>query len=715
MRKKRLFIFLIALIVVMGVLWGYLYHNETLLPFDKKLTDTLFKIRGPQPASDDIVIVDIDEKSLHALGQWPWPRIKIARILRNLAEAEAAVIGFDIVFSEPDNSSPKRVFEAYGIHDRNVPDYDLLLARAVSESPTILGFFFDFEAQGSEPGDIPEIPALFIEHNKPMKRSFILEAQRIVPNIPVIQNSAYSSGFFNTLPDLDGIVRSVPLLIRYDGMLFPSISLEMVRAMMQSGRIDIDYSESGVAGIRMGTLHLPTDRFGRLTVNYRGPGKSYTYLSAADIYDRNFDAEKIRGKIVLIGTSASGLLDLRATPFDSTFPGVEVHATAIDNMINGDFVTVPDWVEAADTTLLLALALITILIFSYAPPLATVLLSLSLFVAFFGFDYYLFANRHILLNMAFPTLLIILLFLVLSMFNYLFETRVKEKIREKFAKKVSPQVVDALLQNGISDAFETQQKEVTIFFSDIRSFTSISEALGDPKQLVDLLNRYLTPMANIIMDRFGTIDKFIGDAIMAYWNAPKEHPNHEDAAAKSALLQLEALKKLNHTLSREGLPTLDIGIGIHTGLVTVGEMGSAGRSDYTIMGDNVNLASRIEGLNKFYGSRLIISESTKRGLKEDYTFRELDTVRVKGRKKPVTIYELLQTGKPSKQLHEELEEYHHALEEYKNGNFVAAEEKFRHLQKKNPHPLYALYISRCHTYALNPPQHFDGIFVFETK
>jgi adenylate cyclase len=715
--KRKLFLSLVLTIILgTGAVWAYLYHGSLLLPFDKKLTDTFFKIRGPLPASDDIVIVDIDEKSLRNLGQWPWPRIHMAKILENLSEAEAAVIGLDIVFSEPDNSSPKKIFRRYGIHDTDVPDYDAILAQTVAQTPTILGYFFDFtEAEEKNTREVPEIPAIFIERNKPDGIDFILEAKNIVPNIPIIQRAAYSSGFFNTLPDRDGIVRSVPLLVRYDDTLYPSISMEMVRILTQSDKVVVDYSPSGVTDIRLDGISLPTDRFGRLLINYRGPGKSYTYLSAVDIYSKNFNPRQIRGKIVLVGTSASGLLDLRATPFDSTFPGVEVHATAIDNMINGDFITIPDWVEAADIAVLLALGFAAFLIFSYASPLINALSSLALFAGFYLFGYFIFSEHHILLNMAFPTLLMILLFFALGTLNYLFEARVKERIREKFAKKVSPQVVEELLKSVDSDTFETKEKEVTIFFSDIRSFTSLSERLGDPKRLVNLLNRYLTPMTDIIMAQYGTIDKFIGDAIMAYWNAPKDLPNHEDAAVRAALMQIDALRDLNHTFSAEGLPRLDIGIGIHTGLVTVGEMGSEGRSDYTIMGDHVNLASRLEGLNKYYGTTLLISETTKRGLKGRYTLRRIDTVRVKGKENAVTIYEVLSTGAPDETMRAEMRRYEKALGLYTAGEFIEAKKIFMELFQKDPIRLYELYASRCEDYHRRAPANFDGVFEFTSK
>lgn len=672
----------------------------------------MFQIRGYQQPSPDIVIVDIDEKSLKELGQWPWPRNKVAKILYNLKNAGAGIIGLDIVFSEPDNSSPKKILKELNIDYPNAPDYDQIVAKAVSKTPTILGYMFDFE--NSNGFSAPEIPAIFIEKDRPKKQNFIIQAKGVIPNIPIIQNSAYSSGFFNTIPDSDGIVRTAPLIIKYKDFIYPSLSLEIVRAIIGANRVYINYSVSGVSSIKVGDLTIPTDRFGRLLINFKGPAKSYTYISASDIYNNKFDHNLVNQKIVLIGTSAPGLLDLKATPFDNVFPGIEIHTNIIDNLINKTFIAIPNWIETADILVMIILCLISIAIFSLVPPFLLTLFIPAVFGSFFIFLYKMLFKYHILLNAIFPLLLLISLFFISTIINYFYEIRLKEIIKKKFAKKVSPQVMEELLKNSESDAFDIKEKEITIFFSDIRSFTTISEEIGDPKRLINLLNRYMTPMVDIIINKRGTIDKFIGDAIMAYWNAPQSIENHPDMAVESALKQLERLKELNKEFKKEGLPLIKIGIGIHTGAAIVGEMGSFGRSDYTAIGDSVNLASRLEGLNKYYGTHIIISHFTKSKLQNSYTLRELDTVLVKGKKEPVTIYEVIQVKEPDEELKSELNLYENALHAYKNRDFHHAKQLFETIDKKFPKTLYKIYIKRCDQFMKNP-ENFTGVHIFTTK
>ncbi|WOE69580.1 adenylate/guanylate cyclase domain-containing protein [Hydrogenimonas thermophila] len=714
MNKKKLYIISTSIIVTLSIIFGYLYHYELLNPFDKKIVDLMFKIRGYQIPSKDIVIIDIDEKSLNELGQWPWSRNKVAKILYNLKNAGAGIIGLDIVFSEQDNSSPKKILTELGIEYQNAPDYDEILAKAVSETPTILGYIFDFENDSNLEGSSPEIPVIFIEKNRPKELDFIIKAKRAILNIPIIQNNAYSSGFFNTIPDNDGIVRTVPLIVRYDDSIYPSLSLEIVRAIIGVNKVYINYTSSGVTSVQMNDLIIPTDRFGRLLVNFKGPAKSYTYLSASDIYNNKFNYDLINGKIVLIGTSASGLLDLRATPYDSTFPGIEIHANTIDNLINQTFITIPDWIEVADILVMITICLISVIIFSITPPFLLTLFIPLIFGGFFIFLYKMLFEYHILLNTIFPLLLLISLFSISTIINYFYEIRIKEIIKDKFAKKVSPQVVEELLNSPESDAFDIKEKEITIFFSDIRSFTSISEQIGNPKRLIELLNRYMTPMVDIIINNKGTIDKFIGDAIMAYWNAPQNLDNHQDAAVTSALEQLQMLENLNNSFKTEGLPVINIGIGIHTGLATVGEMGSQGRNDYTVIGDNVNLASRLEGLNKYYGTQLIISHFTKDKLHKTYITRELDTVLVKGKKYPVTIYEVLGFGTPEEKLKKELNLYEKDLSKYKNRDFTDAKYFFEIIYKNSPKTLYKIYIERCNNF-IKHPNKFNAIYEFTTK
>ncbi|SFV58338.1 Adenylate cyclase [hydrothermal vent metagenome] len=715
--KKILLQFIIFIIVLSGSLFGYLEYPSFFSLFENKLNDVMFLARGEQPVDKNIVIIDIDERSLRKLGQWPWSRDKVATILQNLTKDGAGIIGLDIVFAESDSSSPKFVLKKLGIKNIKAVDYDALLAKSIANSPTIVGYVFAMENDGVKQGAAPKNPAIFIERNKP-KKSFLIEPYRAILNIPSIQKAAYSNGYFNTIPDRDGVVRSVPMIMQYNGMLYPSLSLEMIRVALGEGRVYVNYSHEGVESIQIGALKIPTDRFGRMLLNYRGAQHRYKYISAYDIYSNKIDPNEINGKVVLIGTSAAGLLDLRSTPFESVFPGVEVHATAIDNLLNGEFLQTPSWILGAD---IVDIALSLVIAFSLLlipSAIASFSLLVLLLFAILFLHYYLMIDKGILLNTLFPLLGVSILFVFGESINYFFEARLKERIKKKFATKVSPAVVEELIARGDENSFDVKEKEITILFSDIRDFTSISERLGSAKALIALLNEYMTPMVDIITKYNGTVDKFIGDAIMAYWNAPLEIKNHPDRALESAIEQILTLQKLNRKFTQENKPNINIGIGINSGVSVVGEMGSYGRSDYTCIGDAVNLASRSEGLCKPYGSRIILTEFTKKLLiKEEYFIRELDRVRVKGKHKPVTIYECMGYKDNSWVVFSEKEHsiYTEALALYRDSKFESALLLFKKLHALQEQKLYKLYIERCEHYIRYRPENFDGVFTFITK
>lgn len=655
------------------------------------MTDSAFLYRGELPADKRIVIVDVDEKSLKALGQWPWSRNKIAKILENLTNSEASIIGLDMVFAEKDSSSPINIAKEANIAIENLADFDSILANTLSSTPTITGFTFNFEnAIKNEP---PHSNAMFIQHGKGEKEHLFV-AQGITTNIPILQQASYSSGSFNTLPDSDGVVRYVPLLFSYDDSIYPSLSLEIVRVLLGEKKVEIFYDENGVSGITMANLEIPTDEQGRLFINFKGGAKSYKYISALDIYSNNFEKKEIAGNIILIGASASGLLDLRATPFESIYPGVEVHANAIDNLINSDIIASPSYIRGMTMTAIVVSVLVSALIISFATPL----LSFGLIVGFLmletGYFYNMLFEERLLPNFAYPLLATLITTFVLTFMKIYFENRQKMMISEKFSKKVSPQVAAKLLKNS-KDAFSVAEVEVTIFFSDIRDFTSISEGFDNPKILIDYLNTYMSPMSQIIIDCEGTIDKYIGDAIMAYWNAPLNVKNHADKAVSAAIKQIESLEKLNETLKLKAYPPIKIGIGIHTGNAIVGEMGSEGRSDYTVIGDSINLGSRIEGLCKPYGAKILISEQTKKQLTQTYKIREVDHVQVKGKEEAVTIYEVLGFGDFEGSELTTLKHYIKARKLYKKAQFKEAYAEFFKAYELDNCKLFTLFMDRC--------------------
>lgn len=717
-KTKKIGVYIISLLLIMiSTSALYIFFPQSLESIDNRFRDYMFILRGEIPQNDKVVIVDIDEKSLKQIGQWPWSRDVLSTLLENLTQAGVAIIGFDIVFAEEDRTSPHKILNKYHITQKNIPNYDEQFAQTVANTPTILGYQFQLNDTDFIEEKSPQIPAIFVEKNRSFEQDYVITGKGTILNIPLVQDNSYSSGFFNNVPDESGIIRSVPLVIRYNEQLYPSLAFELLRAALDVKKVVVNYNDLGVQDVTLGDITIPTDRYGRIIVNYRGKEKTFKYVSAADIVNNTFNPADIEGKVVLIGTSAAGLFDLRATPFESVFPGVEVHANVIDNILQGDFLYKPSWADGANIVHILVLTLLVFLVIInlniYFIPLA--------FAAFLAADvsliYYTLFYDGIILNIFFPIFTVVVTGAVAILVNYLFEIRQSNLIKNKFASKVSPKVMEDLLKNE-NNTLQGQSKEVTVFFSDVRGFTNISEAMPNAKALIEFLNEYMEPMSDIIMRHEGTIDKFIGDAIMAYWNAPSDVKNHQDKAVKASLEQIKHLKILNEKLIRENKPTIDIGIGLNCGVAVVGEMGSSGRSDYTVIGDPINLGARLESLCKYYDSKLNISNFMKENLKEQYILRFLDLVKVKGKTEPVEIWQVLDFGEALGELKEELETYHEAIEWYKNSQFTKALEAFKILESnplKTNKNIYKMYIERCEHYIQTPPQNFDGVFEHTSK
>lgn len=686
---------------------AYLYLPNYFQSLDDRVRDFYFIYRGPQKTSDDIVIIDIDEKSLKELGQWPWERNKVATILTNLTKSGAGIIGLDIIFAEADKTSPKKFADKWNLDIKNMPDYDLILSQTIANTPTILSYIFDFDIINNN--DTPHIPAIFIEKNKNYGE-FIPRAKGVLTNLEIIQESGYSSGFINNIPDETGIIRSVPLLINYDNALYPSLAFEMFRVAKEVNKVKVLYDTVGVSNIYIGKENITTDRYARLHINFRGEFKSYKYISAVDIYNNNIKKEDIEGKFVLIGTSAYGLMDLRATPMDSVIPGVEIQANVIDNLLNKDMLVKPYWGEFANIIIIITIVFIIIFFYSRLTLLPLIIIYLLSFVSILYLNYYILFSFYIILNSIFPMVAMVFSLISVLGIKYIFEFRQKEIIKNSFSKKVSKQVMEDLLsQQNITD-LSSKEVNVTIYFSDIRSFTSISENLKSPKRITDFLNYYMNAMVESIEKYSGTIDKFIGDSIMAYWNAPLAMQNHADKAVLTALEQIAKREDINTIINKDFGLDIDFGIGINTGNAILGEIGSIGRSDYTIIGDAVNLASRLEGLCKRYKVRLIISEFTKELLINEYVEQLLDIVQVKGKKEPVKIYEIIDIGKPNNEKTKELNLYNQAHKLYLDAKFTDAKKIFDKLYEQYKKHLYNIYSLRCKHLIDEGVNNFDGIF-----
>jgi adenylate cyclase len=778
---KKFFIYILPGLVVAGISISlYLLIPSQFEVFDNKLRDMLFINRGTIEPTGHVVIIDIDERSIKEIGQFPWKRNDVAKMINNLGDAGVSAIGFDIMFPEADKSSPHRVISELGIEDIVPQDkqinYDELLASAVAKTPTVLGYTFDFDGRETHKHkEAPKVPATIIKINKG-EHEYLPEANGVITNIPIIQNAARTSGFFNAIPDSDGVIRSVPLAIAYDSNVYPSLALELARMAFEEDRIEIIYDAFGVSSINLAGRKIPTDEYGRITVNFRGPSSTFKYISAVDIIKGDFNPADIEGKIMLIGTSAAGLLDLRIMPYDAVYPGVEVHANVIDNIIAGDFIHIPaDIAPGINIALIFIVATVVVTAIGYTSALALpFILAVTAFLLLYFINYLLF-TEGIILSIFYPLFTLIVSALASINTGYFFETRQKNLIRGKFASKVSPQVMEDIIKNAASgkDAFIAKEHEISVTFSDVRNFTNISEAAGDANTLIQFLNQYMDEMTNIITKYEGTVDKFIGDAIMSYWNAPAVVKNHVEKSVDATMDQIHAVAPLNVKVKQDerftsickmaedmGVEPIEIGIGINLGVAIIGEMGSSGRSDYTAIGDPINLGARLESLCKYYNSMCNISNHVKERISQDkYIFRFLDLVTVKGQSVPVEIWQIIDyadlsmtqwetplylsrsvsydddgqgntvissldseiSGTVEKQrLLDELEYYNSGIEAYKEARFEDALKIFRDIQDNWPDKtnknIYLIYIERCEHYIEEPPgDDFNGVFAHNTK
>ncbi|MFZ5775300.1 MAG: CHASE2 domain-containing protein [Thermodesulfobacteriota bacterium] len=704
---------------------------------DHRQVDAMFRFRGTIPPAQPVVIVDLDERSLAKIGQWPWPRNTVARLIEGIGSASPKAIGLDIVFAEQDRTSPGPILDAITpLLPKTIPpaaieaikadprlDHDAQLGAALASTPSVLGYVF--QTQNDSLKDETSRPfATAIVHIAPKESQLdqltLPTAYRAILNVGAVSQGR-SEGFFNVFPDSAGTVRRVPLFMSLDGVPCPSLALEMVRIGLEEEAITIHASHRGndgrqtILGVSLGNLLIPTDEQGQLAVNYRGPDRTYPYVSAADILEGR-GLGLLRGKYVLIGTSAAGLLDLRATPFSSIYPGVEVHANVIENILSVNPLTYDSYTEIGITASLIVVGGIALsLLLAHARPLVGGISGILMLVAMVCGNYLLLFSNQKIVGLTYPLFSLVVVFLLVTLVNYFFEGREKRFISAAFSHYVSPQVVRQLTEHPERLSLRGEQKKLTVLFSDIRGFTSISEGMTS-EELGRFMNEYLSAMSRVIMARRGTVDKFIGDAVMAIWGAPLTDDDHAQNAVRAAFDMLAKLKELHGGWQARGLPALAIGVGINTGMMSVGNFGSDQRFAYTVMGDNVNLASRLEGANKIYGTSIVISEFTRAAIGDRFFCRFLDRVLVKGKALPVRIYEPVLEGVPPVELRDEEEEFLEAVDLYLDQRFAEAGQRIQSLRKRYERKLYDIYLDRIAHYQKNPPpSDWDGVFTFTSK
>ena len=712
-----------------------------------KTYDLRFLSRGHLKGSSEIVMAVLDEKSLDEEGRWPWPRSKIAALIDRLSQDGARVIGFDIGFLEPDENSYLKFVNQLDqeIHSLNInnrrldnfikkskieADNDLALANAIKNSTAtvVLGYFFHISEKeldysiGQKEIDkqVKRIGTskypLTIYENKEAQSSPFIRAYAPEGNLEILTNQTDYSGFFNMLTDKDGVVRWMPLIIQAGEDIFPPLSLQCAWNYIGRPRLIVKVAGYGIEGIQMGERFLPTDENGQMLLNYLGPPKTFPHFSITDILRGNLARDTFKDKIVLVGATAVGIYDLRITPFSTNYPGLEIHATVVDNILKKRFLSKPKWTSIYDLLAVILFGVLTGLALPRLSAVKALSFTLGLFILHIITARWLFVSFGIWFNIVYPILALLLTYTALTVYHYITEERERKKIRGAFSYYVSSSVVNEMLKNPDRLKLGGDKKDLSVLFSDIRSFTTISEGLI-PEDLVHLLNEYLTVMTDVVFNHDGTLDKYMGDAIMAIYGAPLDQPDHPARACHSALDMMTALKELNEKWILEGKTPMDIGIGINTGMMMVGNMGSDQRFDYTVMGDAVNLGSRLEGANKNYKTNILISEYTYERVKDEFVCMEIDSVRVKGKTQPVKIYQLHAHNRVPETRDKAIFYFHKGLQLYQQQKWDEAIKLFKGVWKLDNDIFAAnVYIERCKDLKANPPgPDWDCCYTMKTK
>ncbi len=715
------------LLVLLGQV-GQVFDVFLLSKLEAALYDAKILLFRPQGGDDRLAIVDIDDKSLREIGRWPWPREKTAKLTTALFEEYGvAAVGFDVVFSEPDQSSGLPVLERLAKEelagDKTFPavlerlrpklDYDAQFADSLAGGPAVLGYYFDLGVTKDTAGMLPA-PAMPCAEPHGLGVD-AMAASGYNANLPDIQGQATGAGFFNMQADFDGVARRMPALIDYQGQCYGSLALLLTQAAMGIERVAV-LPASGwrPPTLDMDGLRVPLDEQAQVRVPYRNLD-AFRYISAADVLAGRTPAAHLEGRIVLIGSTAPGIMDLRVTPTAKAFPGVEIHASVISGILDDTIKWEPVGVRGYEMAGIFVLGIILAAALPYLSPLWAALLTLAVATGLTAADFYAWSTLHMQIPLASSLLAVVGLFVLNMSYGFFVEARSKAQITRLFGQYIPPELVDEMAKDPARYSLRGESRVMTVLFSDIRDFTSISEGL-EASQLADMLNAYLSHMTRLIQQQRGTIDKYIGDAIMAFWGAPMSDEQHARDGVLTALAMQSTLAELNPQLVERGWPEVRIGVGVNSGRMSVGNMGSSFRMSYTVMADAVNLASRLEGLTKQYGVGVLAGEST-REICPDIVFMPVDRVRVKGKEQPVDIYEPL--GVAAEVAPERLAEakaFEAALQDYRAARWDAAEKALQKLSQRNPSKLYDVYLERiAHFRAEPPPQGWDGVFTFTTK
>lgn len=715
--------------VMAWIQWRPGYAGAMLQRVDLMVYDLRFNLMLPyvqrEPAKQPIVIVDIDERSLKEIGQWPWDRKVIAQLIEKLSDYGAISVTFDVVFSEPERNMALEVARDAPVELANGLaglaasfDYNQIMANTMSKVDVVLGYILQEDAYrvNNPPPSNIVMPA------EAVTKTSASSYKGFTSNLPVLQAASRGVGYINGKPDIDGTVRRMPLFERLGEQLVPGLAMQTAMTYLLLDEVTPSFVSTAndvyIQGVQMGERFVRTDGGGRLLIPYIGRRGSFPYVPATDVLHDRVDRSVLAGSIVIVGPSAVGLSDLRTTPVGANYPGVESQATVIDALLRGDAPYQPDYAVGLN---LVAIVVFGVLLACVMPLLGPGWMSLLGFGAMgllLWLNFWAWRVHGLDLPVAAPLLMALSLYVVNLTFGFLSTAQQKDQIKGMFGQYVAPAHIDRLLGDPASLSFNGESKTMTVLFSDIRGFTTISEKLT-ANELKDVLNRYLTPMTEVIFDQAGTIDKYVGDMIMAFWGAPLDDPNQQEHAVMCAILMQRRLALLREEFRKDGYPDVHAGIGLNTGLMNVGDMGSSYRRAYTVLGDAVNLGSRLESITKFYGVGCLVSETTKTGIEEKFLFREIDNIIVKGKKEPIKVYEPLETPDAvTDEMQRLVDDYAIARQHFLARQWDEAASLFSRLLERDSSSakLYKLYLERIRHYRQEAlPDDWAGVWEHTEK
>jgi len=726
----------IALLMLAAFVWVRFEDPGFLQNLRLKVFDIYQQIK-PRPLMDNspVAIIDLDDASLEEVGQWPWPRNVIAQMVANLFNMGVGVVGFDVIFAEPDRMNPSSIVKSVvGLDDEmkakleKLPSNDAIFGDVIRQARRVVVGQSVINAKREYEGR-PPLPSRIAERAKkgaPQPRDWLPPQDGLLRNVEPLETPAGGHGLLNIDPELDGVVRRVPAFYKYNNRLYPTLSIELMRVAMGRPGVTVLGDDSGIQDVSIAPgAKVNTDKTGIMWPYFSVSDKK-KYISARDVLNNTVDKSRVTGKIAIVGTSAVGLLDIKTIPTEAAVPGVEVHAQLIESVLTNSYLTVPAFANSAEAFLLLVFGLIIIVLVPWIGAKWTLLFFLLVVAGAGGTSWYLFDQERYLIDASFGIAAILTLYVTLTYASYASEEAQRRATRDAFSKYMSPAVVARVVEDPNLLSLGGSKRDMSVLFCDVRGFTGISE-LFDAEGLTTLINKLLTPLTNVILANKGTVDKYMGDAIMAFWNAPLDDPDHARNACISALGMVAEMGPLNDRLEQEakveGRPhlPLKVGLGINTGEAVVGNMGTAQRMDYSVLGDTINTGSRLEGQSKTYGVDIVLGPNTWARV-PDFATIELDIIQVKGKKVGLHVYALM--GDPEMAKRPDFiklkETVDRLMSTYRAQKFDEAEAVIAELrvigEPFHMEYLCELYEDRIAAYRIEPPPpDWDGVFIATSK